>query len=126
MIDRVERKFEMKPSRLVDDTNYGIAAMLGWLVEDKAIAPHIPVWDKSEHSDGTFGRSSFTFDEANNCYICPAGNYLKPAWRSKKKHSYRYRASQHDCQDCALKAQCCPNMVIRKIDRSPHEPAGST
>ena len=36
--------------------------MLGWLVEDKHIAPHIPVWDKAERDDGTFGRSAFIFD----------------------------------------------------------------
>jgi transposase len=44
MIDRVEDKFDMKPARLVGDTNYGSAAMLGWLVDEKRIAPHIPVW----------------------------------------------------------------------------------
>jgi len=123
MIDRVEQKFDMKPARLVGDTNYGIAAMLGWLVEQKQIAPHVPVWDKSEHNDGTFGRSSFLFDEENNRYICPNGKFLKPAWRSKKKNPFRYRASLYDCQACSLKPQCCPNMSIRKIDRSPHEPA---
>jgi hypothetical protein len=123
MIDRVEQKFNMKPARLVGDTNYGIAAMLGWLVEEKGIAPHVPVWDKSEHRDGTFGRSSFTFDASNNRYVCPAGKYLKPAWRSKKKDPFRYRASLYDCQACSLKPQCCSNMSIRKIDRSPYEPA---
>jgi hypothetical protein len=97
--------------------------MLGWLVEEKAIAPHIPVWDKSEHHDGTFGRSSFTFDEQNNRYVCPAGKYLKPAWRSKKKNPFRYRASLYDCQKCPLKPQCCPHVDVRKIERSPHEPA---
>jgi hypothetical protein len=123
MIDRVEQKFHMKPMRLVGDTNYGTATMLGWLVDEKRIAPHIPVWDKSEHNDGTFGRSAFTFDEDNNRYICPAGKYLKPAWRSKRKNPFRYRASLYDCQACSLKPQCCPNMSMRKIDRSPHEPA---
>ena len=54
MIDRVEEKFAIKPQRLVGDTNYGVAAMLGWLVDEKMIAPHVPVWDKSEHHDGTF------------------------------------------------------------------------
>lgn len=123
MIDRVEHKFAIKPKRLVGDTNYGIAAMLGWLVEEKGIAPHIPVWDKSAHSDGTFERSSFFFDAQHNRYVCPAGKYLKPAWRSQQKNPYRYRASVYDCQPCLLKPQCCPNMVARKIDRSPHEPA---
>lgn len=123
MLNRVEEKFGIKPERLVGDTNYGSAAMLGWLVEEKQIAPHIPVWDKTERDDGTFGRSSFSFDAQNNRYTCPAGRFLKPAWRSKQKNPYRYRASLYDCQDCSLKSQCCPNMLVRQITRSPHEPA---
>lgn len=123
MIDRVEEKFAIKPQRLVGDTNYGVAAMLGWLVDEKRIAPHVPVWDKSEHHDGTFSRTDFVFDAENNRYVCPAGKYLKPAQRSQQKNPFRYRASLYDCQVCQLKPQCCPNMVIRKIDRSPHEPA---
>jgi hypothetical protein len=123
MLERVEEKFSIKPRRLVGDTNYGIAAMLGWLVDEKKIAPHVPVWDKSEHHDGTFSRSDFVFDSENNVYICPAGKYLKPAQRSEPKTPYRYRAATQDCQSCQLKPQCCPNVAIRKIDRSPYEPA---
>ncbi len=124
MIERVEGRFDLKPEHLIGDMAYGTAPMLGWLVEEKQIAPHIPVWDKSEPGDGTFGRSDFTFDAKNNRYICPAGKLLKPAWRSRvKKNPFRYRASQHDCQACPLKPRCCPNVVIRKIDRSPFEPA---
>ena len=85
------------------------------------IEPHVPVFDKSERTDGTFGRSSFTFDAEHNRYVCPAGKFLRTSWRTKKKDPYRYRASVYDCQSCSLKAQCSPNMAIRKIDRSPHE-----
>ena len=35
MIDRVEERFGIKPERLVGDTAYGTAPMLGWMVEDK-------------------------------------------------------------------------------------------
>ena len=35
MIDRVEERFGLKPDRLVGDTAYGTAPMLGWMVEDK-------------------------------------------------------------------------------------------
>jgi hypothetical protein len=34
-----------------------------------------------------------------------------------------YRAIQSDCNACALKPRCCPNMPARKIDRSIHEAA---
>ena len=123
MIDRVEEKFAIKPRRLVGDTNYGVAAMLGWLVDEKGIVPHVPVWDKSEHHDGTFSRSDFLFDADNNRYVCPAGKYLRPPQRGQVKTRLRYRASVYDCRVCDLKPRCCPNMVARKIDRSPQEPA---
>src|SRR3989344_561242 len=123
MIDRVEHRLGKKPQRLIGDTAYGTAALLGWMVDEKKIEPHVPVWDKSERSDGTFGRSSFIFDAEHNRYVCPAGKFLKTAWRSRKKDPFRYRASLYDCQPCALKARCSPNMAIRKIDRSPHESA---
>ena len=55
MIDRVEERFNLKPKRLIGDTAYGTGPMLGWLVDEKQIEPHIPVWDKSERDDGTFG-----------------------------------------------------------------------
>lgn len=123
MIDRVEKKFKIKPRRLVGDTNYGVAAMLGWLVDEKKIVPHVPVWDKSEHHDGTFSRTDFFFDAENNRYICPAGKHLRPPPQGLAKTPFRYRASVYDCRVCDLKPKCCPNMVARKIDRSPHEPA---
>ena len=123
MIDRVEEKFAIKPQRLVGDTNYGVAAMLGWLVEEKGIAPHVPVWDKSEHHDGTFSRIDFAFDAENNRYVCPAGMYLRPPESDQAKTPFRYRARLNDCQACDLKTKCCPNMAARKIDRSPQEPA---
>lgn len=53
MIDRVERQFQMSPQRLIGDMAYGSATMQGCLVKDKGIAPYVPVWDKSERTDGT-------------------------------------------------------------------------
>src|SRR6266446_8854656 len=41
MIERVEERFALKPERLIGDMAYGAAPMLGWLVEEKQIAPHI-------------------------------------------------------------------------------------
>jgi len=46
MLERVKARFDLHPERLIADTAYGTAPMLGWLV-DRKIAPHIPVFDKS-------------------------------------------------------------------------------
>jgi transposase len=131
MMERVEACFELKPERLVADTNYGTADMLGWLVEDKHITPHIPVWDKSDGKAELFGRSDFLWDANDDCYYCPQGKPLRARSRNfknqrsvvTKANTIIYRASQRNCQSCRLKAQCCPNTPARKIHRSIHEDA---
>jgi hypothetical protein len=121
MIERVEQRFEVKPKHLIGDTAYGAAPMLGWLVQDKGIEPHIPVWDKAERQDGTLSRSDFVFDAKNDRYTCPAGKHLQTTGRATADDTVLYRASLYDCQDCPLKPKCCPNGPARKIPRSVHE-----
>jgi transposase len=131
MIDRVERRFGMKPQRLIGDTAYGTAEMLAWMVDEKNIAPHVPVWDKAERSDGTFSRSDFVFDPDANSYTCPGGkslvqyrrNYEAPRSGVDQDGHKRYRASGADCGACALKQRCCPDQPMRKVTRSVHEAA---
>lgn len=131
MIDRVEEKFDIKPERLVGDTNYGSAAMLGWLVDEKQIEPHVPVWDKSERTDGTLSRSDFLWDEQADEYRCPEGHALRNNWRPFKNPRDRvtkantiiYHSRQSDCAACPKKDCCCPNTPSRKITRSIHENA---
>lgn len=61
MIDRVEQRLQLKPDRLVGDTAYGTGPLLSWMVEEKAIEPHVPVWDKSQRKDDTFSSSAGLF-----------------------------------------------------------------
>jgi transposase len=131
MIDRVERRHDLKPRRLAGDTAYGSAAMLAWLIGQKEIAPHVPVWDKTTRKDNTLSSSEFKWDEQANEYLCPAGHALRsdrrkfrnPRTRVTKADTIIYRASQHDCESCSMKDRCCPNTPFRKIARSIHEGA---
>lgn len=131
MVERVEERFGLKPERLIADTAYGTAPMLGWMVEEKAIAPHIPVFDKTERTDGTFQRDDFQWNEELDEYRCPAGNALRREWRPfknprthiTKADTIVYRSSKSDCSACPMKHRCCPNTSIRKIARSLHEGA---
>lgn len=131
MVDRVEERFDLKPERLIGDTAYGTAEMLGWMVDQKDIAPHVPVWDKTERNDGTFSRSDFEWCEEENEYRCPGDKPLLPRRRNftklrsgvTKANTVIYRASQRDCKGCPLKAQCCPNTPMRKIARHVNESA---
>jgi hypothetical protein len=125
MVNRVEERFGIKPERLIGDMAYGSAEMLGWMVEQKDIEPHVPVWDKTERADETFSRSAFRWNEQADEYRCPQGRPLRREWRRMKRprthitksDTIIYRASQHDCAGCPLKHRCCPNTPMRKIAR---------
>ena len=131
MIDHTEKRFGVKPEHLAGDTAYGNAQMLGWLVEEKQITPHVPVMDKSAGKEGQFGRSEFTWKPEADCYLCPDGKSLRRNRRQfknkrtgvTKANTIIYRASQSDCGHCLLKDQCCPKEPARKIHRSIHEDA---
>jgi transposase len=123
MLDRTEACFDLKPKRLAADTAYGTGKFLGWLVKEKKIAPHIPVWDKGERDDGTYSRSDFAFDKKRDVYICPAGKMLTTSGRVSSDHAIRYFASVLNCRVCPLKPKCCPNMPARRIVRDVNEDA---
>ncbi|MGO8910946.1 MAG: transposase [Bradyrhizobium sp.] len=124
MIEQTEQRFGLKPKWLAGDTAYGSGKNLNWLVNDKDIAPHIPVIDKSKHEDGTFSRADFTFDWERNVYICPANKTLTTTGTViDDGETLRYLASTSDCRGCPLKAQCCPKSPFRRIPRSIYEEA---
>jgi hypothetical protein len=129
MIGGVEERFGLKPARLVGDTAYGTAPMLGWMVEDKHSAPHVPVWDKIERKDDTLSSSAFEWNARANECTCPQGHALRSDRRQFKIHRERvtkadtviYRSSQNDCKTCSMKDRCCPNTPTRKVARSIYE-----
>jgi hypothetical protein len=45
--------------------------MVAWMVEEKAIEPRVPLWEKRERDDGTFSRSDFVFDTSSNAFTYP-------------------------------------------------------
>ena len=126
MIERTQATFGIKPDWIVADTAYGSAPNLHFLVDEKGIAPHVPVIDKSKRDDGTFSRDDFIYDNEHDSYVCPNG---KIAPRSNRKRKARgdnmvsYFSRVTDCRSCPLKPRCCPKSPSRKITRHIHEAA---
>jgi len=123
MIDRVDERLGLYPERLAGDAAYGSAEMLDWLVHERGIEPHIPVFDKSKRSDDTFSRADFTYDHEADVYRCPGGKRLTTTGTIVNDNQLLYRASKYDCQACTLKPRCCPKGPARKVPRSIHEGA---
>jgi transposase len=124
MIDRTMDRFDLYPARLAGDSGYGSAEMLGWLVHEKGIEPHVTVFDKSARKDGTFSRADFTYDHEGDVYRCPGGKMLTcKGTLVNDGATLLYRASKYDCEVCALKPRCCPKAPARKVPRSIYEGA---
>jgi hypothetical protein len=123
MIERTEQRFDLKAKYLAADSAYGSAPMLNWIVNEKKIAPHIPVIDKSRREDGTFSREDFTFDKERDIYTCPAGKVLTTTRKIVNDEQLLYRASKRDCDVCPLKLRCCAKEPARKVPRSIYEDA---
>ena len=124
MIERAKERFDLYPARLLGDSAYGSAEMLGWLVHEHGIEPHVTVLDKSARKDGTFSREDFKYDSTGDVYFCPAGKTLTTTGtRVNDGATLLYRAGKTDCDACALKPRCCPKEAARKVPRSIHERA---
>lgn len=96
MVDCVEQRFSLKPDRLVRDAAYGTGPMLEWMVEDKGIAPHVPVWDRSERKDGTLSSSEFQW----NCGR--VDRHRKSAMGSEATFRGYSPSVQESCRPCVV------------------------
>ena len=97
--------------------------MLEWLVHERGIEPHVPVFDKSLRTDGSFSRQDFTYDHQGDVYVCPAGKMLTCKGTVVNDNQLLYRARKYECDACSLKPRCCPKEPARKVPRSIYEGA---
>ena len=124
MVERSMQRFDLYPAKLMGDSAYGSAEMLGWLVYEHGIEPHVTVFDKSTRKDGTFSREDFTYDHAGDVYICPGGKTLTTTGTLVNDGATMlYLARKHDCAGCTLKPRCCPKEPLRRVPRSIYEGA---
>ena len=119
MVDRVRRRFDLRPQRLAGDTVYGAVRLLKWLV-DRKITPHIPVWDKSARPDGTFSRADFVFDRERNIYVCPGGQRAHQHRQHRSRPHRLLQGQQERLLELRLKPKCT-TAVARKITRDVDE-----
>ena len=155
MVDTVQDEYDVKVEAMLGDTAYScgenLTAMeerevelLAPLAEPKCKDnpalrddPSEPVaeedWNRLPVNPQTkcLAKSAFVYDEAADCYHCPAGKRLPRSGSEKKKTSGGKTITQtnytcYDCADCALADRCRkdPNAKKgRKITHDENEPA---
>ena len=126
MLERTETRFGIKPTFLAADSAYGSAESLAWLVKRKEIAPHIPVFDKSNRTDG---RSPAPISSStSNAIVTPAPRAKN--WFSSDAHTpFPEAASQPRAQTLSrqqIGLRCLQAQSPVLPERScPQDPAGS-
>ncbi len=121
MLERTEETFGFEPGCLAADKSYGTGPFLAWLLA-RGTAPHIPVLDRTAQTDGMFTRESFTYEEANDAWRCPAGHGLAYRRLERRTGMKQYSARPADCRRCPLKGQCTSG-AARTLSISIHEQA---
>jgi len=121
MLERTERRLDLRPDWLAADTAYGTGKLLAWLL-GKNITPYIPLWERYPLPDGMFSRSDFTYDAERDVYVCRNGRLLRTSGTVHDGRVRNYLSQPQDCRACTLK-QRCTRAPFKKIARDINEDA---
>jgi len=105
------------------DSKYGTAENLEFC-EWNQIAAYINPFRNhyTRPKQGKFTECCFRYDEAGDCYICPAGQRLVRGQYLADKDAHRYAASAKVCQSCPARAFCTTSKRGRSISRQVRQP----
>ena len=118
LIFRTRFRWKLQPRSMTGDTKYGTIENITAL-EDAGIRAYVPLPDW-EHMTPFFGPAKFTYDAAQDVYVCPQGQLLRPYRTEQKAEKVEYRADAATCNACPLKAQCISSQQGRQLHRSFH------
>jgi hypothetical protein len=106
-----------RPKRVLGDTAYGNGPVRAELGErDVDVLAEVP---EGKVVEGRLGKRDFQIDLDAGTVTCPAGHTIEI---STSKTGFRGANFTRDmCQDCPLKAACCPGRARRQITLTEHE-----
>lgn len=113
----IERTTGEKPDKLLADAGYRGGPNLR-LLEEAKVDGYLPETeeknigkDKRNYPD-LYGKTAFRYDKEQNCYVCPAGQVLRPKTRKRAKTKYSgseatvYKPPRGVCLTCPQRDQC--------------------
>lgn len=120
LVNQHQENTEEKVETVVADSKYGtIDNYLS--CHELEIASHFESFDKSHRNSGRrkgiFSASEFTYNAAEDLFICPAGELLTRRSYYKKRNHYEYSAGPKVCGGCRLRNQCTRAKTGRTLKR---------
>lgn len=102
MTESVEATLGEVPETVLADAGYSNGEQVSRL-QEKGIDVSVPS-NRAVNNQGGYKRSAFSYDEAQDVFICPAGEVLRRTTKSSKDKLYLY--SRSGCSDCEMQPQC--------------------
>ena len=115
----VRFRWRLRPRQVTGDTKYGTLENIK-AIEDAGMRAYIPLFNRDNEHGAYYGSSRFTYDAAQDCYICPNGQALHLTRMEYKAEKAEYQADAASCNACPLKAECTPSPYGRQVHRSFH------
>lgn len=116
-LEGIERNAGAKPEKLLADAGYKSGPNMR-LLEQAEVDGYLPETEeknigkvKRNYPD-LYGKEDFRYDEEQDCYVCPAGQVLRPGTKQRRKTKYSggetavYRASRGVCLNCPQRDRC--------------------
>jgi len=88
-IRRIKWRHKIIPETIGADKGYATGEFIKNIINEN-IQPHIPIFEYQRHNHkGIYTREAFTYDEANDIYLCPEGKEMRygdtPAEQATRK-----------------------------------------
>lgn len=117
LVDQHERHTGCTAAAVVADCQYGTAENYRQL-QSRGLATHMaPCLPDRSEANGIFPRERFTYDEARDLDVCPAGQTLHPRHFNERRQAYEYAIRKGVCARCALRGQCTRGAHGRTLHR---------
>lgn len=89
---------------------------------DKNIRVIVPSQEQQSLSENPFDKAKFTYDSANDCYVCPEGQRLSYRSTDREENTRKYLATRSAmCQACRFFGVCTKSKQGRAIIRLGNE-----
>ncbi len=108
-------RWGIRPRQATGDTTYGTIENIKDL-EDDGIRAFVPLPDFSQRT-GYLPAEAFTYDAANDRYICPQGQELRLRIRRYTDSVFIYQGKGAVCNACPIKSRCTASSNGRQVFR---------
>ncbi len=116
LLDQHHLNVGQAPGEVIADTGYSSTTAYRTCAQ-RGIAATIKGRPNGNHRGG-WDRDRFTFDEANDRYICPMGQPLVRTSDNVALRQHVYRASLTACRSCSVRSECSPSLNARTVTHS--------